>query len=80
MRLPKEFRFEGTEVEIRRNPKTGAVILSETLPAPHLSFEHRFAFFDAIPEDAPEQDFRCVLESTHRNFCPQVPPSFSFKG
>ena len=80
VRLPKEFRFEGTEVGIRRNPETGAVILSETLPEPHRSFEQRFAFFDAIPEDAAEQDFRCLLESTHRNFCPQVLPSFSFKG
>lgn len=29
VRLPAEFRFEGTEVEIRRDPKTGDVVLSE---------------------------------------------------
>ena len=29
VRLPAEFRFEGTEVEIRRDPETGDVILSE---------------------------------------------------
>ena len=28
IRLPKEFRFEGTEVYIRRDPLTGDVILS----------------------------------------------------
>lgn len=28
VRLPREFRFEGTEVNIRRDPKTGDVILS----------------------------------------------------
>ena len=28
VRLPAEFRFEGTEVFIRRDPKTGDVILS----------------------------------------------------
>jgi antitoxin VapB len=29
VRLPKEFRFNGTEVEISRDVKTGAVILFE---------------------------------------------------
>lgn len=28
VRLPKEFRFQGTEVFIRRDPATGAVILT----------------------------------------------------
>ena len=28
VRLPAEFRFEGTEVFVRRDPKTGDVILS----------------------------------------------------
>lgn len=28
VRLPAEFRFEGTEVNIRRDPETGEVILS----------------------------------------------------
>lgn len=28
VRLPKEFRFEGDEVEIRRDPATGDVLLS----------------------------------------------------
>jgi antitoxin VapB len=29
VRLPAQFRFEGTEVDIRRDPETGDVILSE---------------------------------------------------
>jgi virulence-associated protein VagC len=29
VRLPAEFRFEGTEVDIRRDPETGDVILSQ---------------------------------------------------
>jgi antitoxin VapB len=28
VRLPKEFRFEGSEVYIRRDPETGDVVLS----------------------------------------------------
>ena len=28
VRLPSDFRFEGTEIYIRRDPKTGDVILS----------------------------------------------------
>ncbi|MFY9562247.1 MAG: type II toxin-antitoxin system VapB family antitoxin [Terriglobales bacterium] len=28
VRLPREFRFEGSEVNIRRDPKSGDVILS----------------------------------------------------
>ena len=28
VRLPMEFRFQGTEVFIRRNPETGEVVLS----------------------------------------------------
>ena len=31
VRLPAEFRFEGTEVEIRRDSETGNVILSPVL-------------------------------------------------
>lgn len=29
VRLPKEFRFEGSEVHIRRDPNSGDVILSQ---------------------------------------------------
>ncbi len=49
VRLPAEFRFEGTEVFIRRDPKTGDVILSRRPD----SWEIFFALADqaGVPED-----------------------------
>lgn len=49
VRLPKEFRFEGAEVFIRRDPKTGDVVLS---PKP-ASWGEFFALADQtdIPAD-----------------------------
>ena len=49
VRLPAEFRFEGTEVYIRRDPQTGDVILSRR-PGPWTDF---FALADqsSVPED-----------------------------
>ena len=54
VRLPAEFRFEGTEVNIRRDPTTGEVILSAR-PRRTGSWEKFFAALDALkPEDIPE--------------------------
>jgi antitoxin VapB len=49
VRLPMDFRFEGTEVFIRRDPSTGDVILSRR-PESWRSF---FALADGagVPED-----------------------------
>jgi antitoxin VapB len=57
VRLPKEFRFEGTEVAIRRDPATGEVVLAPAPVEPSLSFDEWFALYDAIPDDAPEEEF-----------------------
>jgi len=57
VRLPKEFRFDGTEVAIRRDPATGEVILAPAPAEPSMSFDEWFALFDAIPDDAPEEEF-----------------------
>jgi antitoxin VapB len=59
VRLPKEFRFEGSEVAIRRDPSTGEVILAPapTPAEPSISFDEWFALYDAIPDDAPEEEF-----------------------
>jgi antitoxin VapB len=59
VRLPKEFRFEGTEVAIRRNPATGEVILAPapTPVEPSMGFDEWFALYDAIPDDAREEEF-----------------------
>jgi len=49
VRLPAEYRFEGTEVSIRKDETTGDVILSPKIQ----SWDEIFAMFDAadIPED-----------------------------
>ncbi len=58
VRLPKEFRFAGNEVEIRRDLGTGAVILSEPSEGSDLTFDQWLALYDAIPGDASEEEFR----------------------
>jgi len=57
VRLPKEFRFEGKEVAIRRDETTGEVVIAPLTAEPELSFDDWFAFYDAIPDDAPEEEF-----------------------
>lgn len=49
VRLPMEFRFEGTEVYIRRDPLTGDVILSRR----PTSWDGLFALYDTteVPAD-----------------------------
>jgi antitoxin VapB len=58
VRLPKEFRFEGTEVEIRRDPVTGEVVLAQPHPQPARSLQDWFDLFDSldIPEDIFERE------------------------
>jgi antitoxin VapB len=56
VRLPKEFRFEGSEVAIRRDPSTGEVILAPTPKEPSISFDEWFALYDALPDDASEEE------------------------
>ena len=49
VRLPKEFRFKGDEVDIRRDPVTGNVILAET--AKKKDWASFFAMLDATEVD-----------------------------
>jgi antitoxin VapB len=49
VRLPMEFRFQGTEVFIRRNPETGEVVLSPKPPSWQEFFE--LADRTVIPAD-----------------------------
>ncbi len=51
VRLPKEFRFEGKEVDIRRDPSTGDVILSQKTK----TWASFFALRDALIAEAPEE-------------------------
>jgi antitoxin VapB len=50
VRLPAEFRFEGSEVFVEKDPDTGNVILS---PKPHSSWEKFFKLRDQV--DVPEE-------------------------
>jgi len=52
VRLPVEFRFEGDEVEIRRDPVTGDVVLSK----PIASWDEYFAWVRAL--DLPRDFLR----------------------
>jgi antitoxin VapB len=47
VRLPKEFRFEGTEVAIRRDAATGEVLLSEPATRPARSLQELLDLFDS---------------------------------
>jgi antitoxin VapB len=58
VRLPKEFRFKGREVAIRRDPATGEVVLAPLAARKRaLTFDQWFALYDAIPDDATEEEF-----------------------
>jgi len=64
VRLPKEFRFEGTEVEIRRNPETGEVVLSPGSAQPVRTMQEWFDRFDAleIPDDFLQREVHIPVE------------------
>lgn len=51
VRLPAEFRFEGTEVYIRRDKKTGDIVLSKR-PS---SWDDFFERLDKARAEAPEE-------------------------
>ncbi len=59
VRLPKEFRFEGTEVLIRQDPTTREVFISPKVQSNDNSWEKRFEVWDALGspnEDVLERD------------------------
>ena len=70
VRLPAEFRFEGSEVDIRRDPMTGDVILSK----PRRSWDEYFdwvrtlGLLDDFPEnrDQPKGHLRDRLPTLRR--------------
>ncbi|WP_011582144.1 MULTISPECIES: antitoxin [Chelativorans] len=53
VRLPAEFRFEGDEVEIRRDSETGDVILSQS-PRRTESWDKFFELRERIPSEELE--------------------------
>lgn len=71
VRLPAEFRFDTDEVEVRRDPVSGDVVLSK----PHGSWDDYFAWARALdlPADAsrgeaqqPQDDFRDPFAKSQR--------------
>jgi len=56
VRLPKEFRFEGTEVEIWRDPETGKIELSQPAIRPTESVQELRDLFDS--HRLSEDDFQ----------------------
>ncbi len=56
VRLPAEFRFEGDEVVIRRDPLTGDVILSQR----NRKFSEWLKLRDALLADIPEEELSAL--------------------
>ncbi|MCP9917559.1 antitoxin [Cyanobium sp. ATX 6F1] len=55
VRLPAEFRFEGSEVEVHRDPESGAVVLTPLRPSARVWLEQRDALL-AEPGERAELD------------------------
>jgi len=68
VRLPKEFRFEGKEVAIRRDEATGEVVLTPNAEArKNMSWAELFAKWDSL--GPPDPDFeRDVSYPIERDF------------
>jgi antitoxin VapB len=70
VRLPAEFRFEGSEVDIRRDPVTGEVVLSK----PTRSWDDYFHWARTLDlpddflekRDQPKDDLRDWLPTPRR--------------
>jgi antitoxin VapB len=68
VRLPKEFRFEGNEVAIRRDPATGEVVLTPSANSrKNMSWAELFADWDSL--GPPDLEFeRHVSYPVERDF------------
>ena len=68
VRLPAQFRFEGTEVEVHRDPESGAVVLTPVRPSASAVLELRDsllqepgfreeldAFFEGLRDTSPAE-------------------------
>lgn len=64
VRLPKEFRFEGKEVSIRRDPVTGEVVLAQPDARQARTLEDWFRVFDSLdlPDDLFEREVHMPVE------------------
>ena len=64
VRLPKEFRFEGNQVAIRRDEATGEVILAQPESHETKTWQQWFDLFDSldIPKDTFEREVHMPTE------------------
>lgn len=64
VRLPKEFRFEGTEVEARRDAATGNVVLMQPAAKTTKSWQEWFDLFDSleIPDGVFKREVHMPVE------------------
>lgn len=64
VRLPKEFRFEGTEVKVRRDAATGNVVLLQPAAKKTKSWQEWFDLFDSleIPDGVFKREVHMPVE------------------
>ncbi|MEB3361002.1 MAG: AbrB/MazE/SpoVT family DNA-binding domain-containing protein [Synechococcaceae cyanobacterium] len=62
VRLPAEFRFEGTEVEVHRDPESGAVVLMPVRPSAKELLELRDAL---LREPGFREELDAFFEGLH---------------
>jgi antitoxin VapB len=72
VRLPAEFRFEGNEVKIRRDPASGDVILSQAAK-PHETFRDFLDLADRLRSRAP-QEFEGFMDDRPYDLPPERDP------
>jgi len=68
VRLPAEFRFEGTEVEVHRDPESGAVVLTPLRPSAKELLELRDAL---LQEPGFREEIDAFFEGLHDTTPPE---------
>jgi antitoxin VapB len=66
VRLPAQFRFEGTEVEVHRDPESGAVVLTPVRPSAKELLRLRDAL---LQEPGFREELAAFFEGLH-DTCP----------
>jgi antitoxin VapB len=68
VRLPAEFRFEGTEVEVHRDPDSGAVVLTPVRPSARELLKLRDAL---LQEPGFREELAAFFEGLHDTSPPE---------
>ena len=72
VRLPAQFRFEGTEVEVHRDPESGAVVLTPVRPSASAVLELR----DALLQEPGFREELDAFSEGLRDTSPAEPVDF----